>query len=184
MKKHVWVMFALVALIAIPIVAFAGGNKAKGKSKLDDPGNNASSPTGVRANIKFRDDGTTLTITGKAKGLTPGVPYASLIYDIDSSAEGALACEPAIEDFGNPDNIIATMFVGIWEVDEKGHGRLSATNIGFTPGFGDPADTTYVPLSKIGTISIRDATVAGPFGPGSGPAAVVACGWVAVHGGG
>ncbi len=153
--------------------------EVEGEAKLDDPGNNADSPTGVSAKIKFKDDGTTLKITGKAKGLTPGVPYASLIYDIFSSTEGPFACEPGLPpDDPSPLNIFATMFVGFWDVDEDGKGKLSATNIGptFTPG-----PPVYVPLSKIGTISIRDTTVIGDFGPGTGPAAVVACGVVDVE---
>ena len=36
----------------------------------------------------------------------------------------------------------------------------------------------YVSLDRIGNVSIRDLSVMGPFGPGSGPAAVVACGKV------
>ncbi|MEE8199322.1 MAG: hypothetical protein V3R48_06380, partial [Thermoplasmata archaeon] len=154
----------------------------EGKAKLEDPGNyipigvSPVVPSGVTGEIKFKDDGTSLLITGKAKGLTPDVLYISLIYDIGSSAVGGEACEPTI--FGGPDSILPTMFVGFWFVDEDGEGKLLARNI-----FDDdnPGTTTYVPLSKIGTISIRDSRVIGPFGPGSGPSAVVACGVVEVE---
>ena len=67
------------------------------------------------------------------------------------------------------------MFIGFWEVDEDGEGKLETTNV-IDDVTGAPV---YVPLSKIGTVSIRDLTVPGIFGPGSegsGPAAVVACG--------
>ncbi len=57
-------------------------------------------------------------------------------------------------------------------------GTLSATSIGMT---NDPSTRAYVPLSKIGTISIRDRTVDGPKGPGTGPAAVVTCGKLVVR---
>ena len=67
------------------------------------------------------------------------------------------------------------MFVARWNVDEAGGGTLSATNIGMT---NDPNNRIYVPLTKIGTLSIRDRSVEGPKGPGTGPAAVVACGKV------
>ncbi len=169
----------LTTLLAV-LPAFVGAHEeVEGEAKLDDPGNNAFSPTGVTAKIEFKDDGTTLKMTGKAKGLTPGVPYASLIYDIFSSDEGPFACEPFFApDDPSPLNIFATMFVGLWDVDEDGKGKLSATNIGPTFGPGSPV---YVPLSKIGTISIRDLTVIGDFGPGTGPAAVVACGVVEVE---
>ena len=170
----------LVALLAAPLayVAAHDDEEREGEAELEDPGNNAGSPTGVTAEIEFEDDGTTITITGEAEGLTPGVPYASLIYDIGSFAQGPIACEPTIFDPADPNNIFATMFVGIWDVDEDGEGTLSATNI--IPTFA-PGPPVYVPLSKIGTISIRDGTVMGPFGPGTGPAAVVACGVVEVE---
>ncbi len=171
-------IFLLVTVLAAPLVFVVAddGDEREGEAELEDPGNNADSPTGVTAEIEFVDDGTTLTITGEAEGLTPGVPYASLIYDIFSSAEGDFACEPGLaDDDPSPFNIFATMFVGEWVVDEDGDGTLSAINIGPTFAPGPPV---YVSLSKIGTISIRDGNVEGPFGLGTGPAAVVACGVV------
>ena len=163
-----------VSLLAAPLtyVAAHDEDEREAESELDDPGNNPGSPTGVTAEIEFEDDGTTLTMTGEAEGLTPGVPYASLIYDIGSSAVGDEACEPTI--FGGPDSIITTMFIGLWVVDEDGEGELSAINIVDD----ETGMRVYVSLDLIGTVSIRDLTVAGPFGPGSGPAAVVACGVV------
>ena len=169
MKKTARTILLGLALILIPTVAIASSG-LEGEAELEDPGNNASSPTGVEAEIEFEDDGSTLRISGEAEGLTPGVLYASLIYDVNSSAEGPDACEPAIFDPGDPNNILATMFIGFWQVDEDGEGELEATN---TNGGAD-----YVPLTKIGTISIRDLTVSG----GAGPAAVVACGEVEVDG--
>ena len=170
----------LVSFLAAPLtyVAAHDEDEREAESELDDPGNNPGSPTGVTAEIEFEDDGTTLTITGEAEGLTPGVPYASLIYDIGSSAEGPFACEPAF--FGGPDSIITTMFIGFWVVDEDGEGELSEINIIDD----DTGMRVYVPLSKIGTVSIRDLTVPNPGPPffdGSGPAAVVACGVVEVE---
>ncbi|RMD65952.1 hypothetical protein D6833_02160 [Candidatus Parcubacteria bacterium] len=156
------------------LLSSSHAEKKVGGAKLDDPGNNANSPTGVVAQIRFEDNGRTLKITGRAKGLTPGIPYGSLIYDIGSSAEGSDACEPTIFDPSNPNFILSSMFVGIWAVNAKGEGKLSAINVVDD----NTGKRVYVPLIKIGSISIRDLTVPGPFGPGSGPAAVVACGKV------
>ena len=186
MKKSLRILVSLlVAAAAItPLAAlslvFADSSdveEREAEAELEDPGNYAFGPSGVTGEIEFEDDGTTLTITGEAEGLIPGVPYASLIYDIASPAEGPFACEPGIFDPSDPNFIITTMFIGLWDVDEDGEGELSAINI--------VDDTTgervYVPLELIGTVSIRDFTVPNPGPPffdGSGPAAVVACGVV------
>ena len=170
-------IFLLITVLAAPLVFVAAhdGDEREGEAELEDPGNYAFGPSGVTAEIEFVDDGTTLTITGEAEGLDPTIPYASLIYDIASPAEGPFACEPFI--FGGPDSIITTMFIGLWDVDEDGDGELSEINI-----VDDiTEERVYVPLSKIGTVSIRDLTVPNPGPPffdGSGPAAVVACGVV------
>ena len=172
------VLAALTLSLLLPVVAAA--KVSIGRVRLDDPGNYLFGDSGVTAKFKFHDDGTTLKIIGHAKGLIPdGRVYASLIYDIFSSDEGDFACEPSFEDpfDPDPDNIFLTMFVGFWDVKKSGVGTLKVTNI--EPTFGGAL--VYVPLSKIGTISIRDGTVPGPFGPGTGPAAVVACGDVVVH---
>ncbi len=188
MKKSLSILLALLVAAAAttPLAALSlvsadssDGEEREAEAELEDPGNFGPPPSGVTGEIEFVDDGsTTLTITGEAEGLTPGVPYVSLIYDIFSLAVGDFACEPSFApDDPSAFNIFATMFVGEWDVDEDGDGTLSAINIGPTFAPGPPV---YVPLSKIGTISIRDGTVEGDFGPGTGPAAVVACGVVEV----
>ena len=110
--------------------------------------------------MEFFDDGSTLWVVGEAEGLTPGHIYESLVYDIGSVHEGPDACEPTIFDPSDPNNILATMFLGFWTVDPDGNGTFFETN------------TT--PLDKIGTVSIRDVAING----GMGPEAVVACGEV------
>ncbi len=63
------------------------------------------------------------------------------------------------------------MFLGFWEVDQDGNGRLSVVNT--NDGF------DYVPLDKIGTVSVR-LFVAPPPEPGAPPITeLVACGQVA-----
>jgi hypothetical protein len=130
--------------------------------------------SGVNGRIDFVDDGSTITINGTATGLTPGIPYASLIYDNGSSPGGPLACEPTIFDPSDPGFLLTTMFVGLWTVDGNGNGLLSEVNIVDD----ETGARVYVPLSKFKTLSIRDLTINGGFGP----EAVVACGEEASHG--
>ena len=124
--------------------------------------------SGITAKIKFVDDGTTLMVTGKAKGLDPAESYLSNIYDIGSFPSGPGACVPTIFDSQDPDFILPTMFLGFWEVDQNGNGKLFVTN---TNGGAD-----FVPLDKIGTVSIR-RFIAPPPAPGAPPETeLVACG--------
>ena len=55
---------SLSVLVAIPVVVVAT-SEFEGKAKLGPPRE-------VEAEIEFFDDGSTLTITGEAEGLTPG----------------------------------------------------------------------------------------------------------------
>ena len=167
--RSVAVLAAVVGLLLTSVPALAvGGKIVRSSAVLDDVESNRS---GVTAEIEFRDDGEFLRIEGRARGLDPGVSYVSLIYDNESVAEGPDACEPAIFDPEAPGSIIDRMFVGFWNVNEDGEGRLSMTNIRH-----DDGRSVHVGLEEFHTISIRDSTVVGEFGPGSGPAAVVACG--------
>lgn len=135
--------------------------------------------SGVHGVVAITDDGSSLRVTGLALGLDPGnaVGYGSAFYDLASQLQGPLACEPGKNVGVGTDHplalSLAQMTIGafflqpIWEVDSGGGG-----------GF-DPVDSgAYVSVDRIGTVSIRDLRVAGPFGPGTGPAAVVACGKV------
>ena len=141
---------------------------ATGRARLH-PSNQA----GVKGVIHFTDNGGTLTVNGAVTGLVPGVDYMSLIYDNKSVPGGPEGCEPGIFDDSDPDFIIPTMFLGFLVNNGDGTGTLAAVN---TNGGAD-----YVPLSKIRAVSVRDLRIPGPFGPGTGPAAVVACGEVATH---
>ncbi|MCZ6681764.1 MAG: hypothetical protein O7B26_01195, partial [Planctomycetota bacterium] len=58
--------------------------------------------SGIAAKIKFLDDGTTLMVTGRAKGLDPAGSYLSNIYDIGSLPTGPSACGPTIFDPQDP----------------------------------------------------------------------------------
>lgn len=129
--------------------------------------------SGVRGTITFDDDGTTLGISGSARGLDPEGVYASLIYDNQSVPGGPEACEPAISDPSDPDFLIPTMLVGFWGVDGEGGGTLAEVNIVDD----ETGERVYVPLGKFKTISIRDLRI----NNGVGPQAIVACGEVATH---
>jgi len=123
----------------------------------------------VRARLVFLESGVDLIVLGTATGLTPGSTYLSNIYDIDSVATGPDACLPAIFDPTDPDFLLPTMFLGTWEVDDTGVGRLVAINTNNGEDF--------VPLRKIGTVSIRQF-----IAPGTPPETVLdACGVVSTQ---
>ena len=169
-KRSILIALAAVTLTAIPAALVLANSEVEADVEL-----RTLNASGIEGEIELVDDGSTLTIHGEAEGLTPGVVYISLIYDVDSPATGPEACEPKIFNPLLPGFILPTMFIGVWDVDDDGEGTLWATNIDdeTTP---DPFDRVYVPLSKIGTVSIRDTTVLGGFGP----LAVMACGEVEV----
>ena len=124
-KKLVMLTLAIMLLLAIPAVVFAGG-KAKAT---------ATPPTKIEATFQFKVlSKTELLITGNAKGMEPGHTYRSLVYGKGSTDKGIHACE-------REKSVGGSMFVGIWDVDEKGKGTLSAVS---------DAD-----LKKIKTISVR-----------------------------
>ena len=145
-----------VALAALPYAAIADGDA---ESDLKDP-------RPIEVEIEIEDiGGGMIQVTGEAEGLTPGDPYLSLFYDIGSEAKGPDACEPTLFP-PDPNNIIDTMFIDFWVVDEDGNGTLGPV-INFTP------------LSLIGTVSIRNEAIFDDQGRGGfGPHAVLACGEV------
>ena len=182
MKKLVLVL-GLALAVAIPAVALAG-DSGQGKTRLHSV--NADTLGTVTGQIQFRDDGSTLTLKGHARGLDASAPagtYFSLIYDNASVAvptPGAPeVCEPsAFDNSAIPGQGLTLAQMGldgippalsrglVWTVDSQGKGTLVATRTG----------DGYVPLDRFRTISIRDGRIPGPLGPGSGPDAVAACG--------
>lgn len=140
--------------------------------------------SGVHGVVAITDDGSELMVTGLALGLDPGntAGYASAFYDLASQLRGPLACEPGKNVGVGTDHplslSLAEMTIGsaflapIWIVGSDGRG-------GFGPVDSDAHGAMdYISVDKIGTVSIRNLSVDGPVGPGSGPAAVVACGRV------
>lgn len=121
----------------------------------------------VKGHLAITDDGSSLTVTGTARGLDPSNPvgYASLFYGIGSVPGGPHSCEPAPE----AENRLtqAQMFIGFWVVAADGTGTLNATMTG----------DAYAPVERINTASIRDLNIGGGFPQES----VRACGQIAVH---
>jgi hypothetical protein len=159
-KKLILLAMAIVLLLVIPAVVLAAKSDAKAHAKP---------PTNISAKFTFDDDGTTLTITGKAKGMDSGHPYVTLIYGHGSVVNGVDACEPP-----DPNLVLgARMLVGTWTVAADGTGLLGAngtvTNITHL-GNGTVA---RVPLSDIATISVRGGILGGP-----GTVPVILCGKV------
>ena len=152
-------------IVLIVVLAIVGATATAGRLGRAELGRAAADPpTHVEAKFRFVDDGTTLRVFGNARGMDPSQTYVSLVYDVGSVAEGPGACTPTIFSPTNPDFILNTMFLGQWEVDEKGRGTLSTLN---TSG-------GFVPLSKIGNASVRRMLSATP----GGPTALEACGAV------
>lgn len=121
--------------------------------------------------LYIRDDGSsTVVFKGTARGLAPSsFRYLSLFYDQTSPVKGKEGCEPGAAsgvEFNPLDITGPQMLAAFWTVDEN--------------GVGTPRDLEgqYIPVDKIGTVSIRDLTVKQPpnTDAGFGPDAVVACG--------
>jgi hypothetical protein len=107
--------------------------------------------------LRFTDDGTTLTITGKASGFDPNLPFVTLLYATPSSRVGALACIPPTPNPYSP----AQMFTAYWQgtgytrtlyVQKTGAAYVSLASIATasirydsTPQVGNPAATTQTP---------------------------------------
>ena len=112
---------------------------------------------------------------GGGEGSAPGsgrevgdgaVLFLEGFYGVGSEVDGPGACRPA-------GNLAGQMFVGVWDVDGNGNGKLSATNIAHT----NTGVVEYVPLSDIGTISVRLVTKEGDVSATDHrPSVVVLCG--------
>jgi len=117
--------------------------------------------SGVMGRTTFTQTTAGLTVTGTATGLAHSTVgrYITLVYDLGSVPGGPDVCEPTVPMPG--------MFVGIWASDAVGDGLLIQLA---APG-------AIAPLGTFDSVSIRDTTINGGFGP----QAVVACGQVAVN---
>lgn len=95
----------------------------------------------IRARVTFRDTGRTLTASGVGAGFVPGRAYMTLLYDAGSSPTGNLACVPS--DDSVP---FDSMVIGLWTPVGSAVRRLEAVTL---------VGSAYVPLSAVGTASVR-----------------------------
>lgn len=129
--------------------------------------------SGVRATIRFTDDGETLRVNGTARGLDPAQTYITLIYDNGSVARGPCACAPTIFDPEDPEFLLGRMLIGSWQVNADGTGTLSAVNTN--------SGADYVPLGMFRTTSVR-RVLGPPPAPGAPPPTeLLACGRVRIQ---
>lgn len=144
-------LILMAAMLAVGPVASAEPQLASGQATQ-----HSVNQSGVMGRISFTATSAGVAVTGTATGLQPSVGrYVTLVYDVGSVPGGPTACEPT--------KPMAGMFVGIWSVDASGHGTLIQVA------------HDVAPLGAFDTVSIRDTTINGGFGP----TAVVACGQVA-----
>ncbi len=162
--KRAFVIALMLALMQASVGQAQGVRIPRfGSATLDAIGGSA-----VRARIAFIDNGVDLIALGTATGLDRNETYFSNIYDVGSVATGANACEPTIFDPEDRGFILPRMFLGTWEVDAAGIGKLSAVNTNNGEDF--------VPLRRFKTVSIRRFVA-----PGSPPQTVLeACGEVSI----
>lgn len=178
MIKRLLVLPILVLGMTLsPGIALASSGIETADAKLEP--NTSFGPSVVNAEIHFIDDtvNNRLTIHGSATGLVPGAAYFSLVYDVTSLDEGRTACLPGVGP-GDPRFLDQPqMVVGFWVNNGDGTGTLDAvkspsgnTNAGLA---GSPFATApaYVPISKIGTMSVRIV-----LGPPPGGFVLRACG--------
>lgn len=168
---------ALAGGLLVPVLAAAldaNGGPPAAESRTGKANLHQINKSGIKARIEFRDDGTTLTVTGTATGLDPGETYLTLIYDTGSVPSGPKACQPTIFDPTDPDFLLATMFIGFWAVDPDGQGTLEAVN---TNGGLD-----FVSLDRFKNTSVRLVTGPPPKGSVIPMTELVACGHVTESG--
>lgn len=148
--------------------------------ELDENGERA----GVMGTIRIQDTGSELIVQGNAQGFEePDNFFTSLFYGVGSVSTGPLACLPTGLDLGGgvttpgdaEDRLSQDeMTTAPWQVTRAGTGKLTATK-----------DEHYVPVTDIGTISIRDLTEPAEDRTGALQGGeLVACGKVQVNPGG
>lgn len=181
-SKYVYGIVATILSVVLLMAAFgpsllaaaSNGNEVE-SFELENLRVSGLTPSEVEAHIILVDTGTENVYVGVATGMTPGVPYVSLIYDTDSEEDGPEACEPGID----PDTPLTDeqMFIGFWvPIDSSIRTLEMHAIIGFDgpmPIFG-PTQTSktgaeFTPIDDIGTMSVREP----PF---MGPVFVLACG--------
>lgn len=141
--------------------------------------------SGIHGLVHFSDDGSNLTVEGTATGLTPRVPYFSLIYTLGSDPGGVSenktpspgnSLPPCGASRSGNSTVTATqMAVGFWTNNNDGTGSLHIVKTthgnsqeslwialglqGLFEQFGVVfGGNSYSPIGQWRTISIRDAS--------------------------
>jgi len=152
------------SLVAPPAMA------DKATAMLVDP-NLADGDSGITADLMFIDNGSKLVVTGTAQGMDPTKKYISLIYDEASASSGLNACIPAQPTRSPPPDSNGLTFdqmqLGDWQPIGSRTRTLNAERRG----------VAYVPLSWIGTVSIRRHDQTGP----QAALPLMACGAVVIQ---
>lgn len=156
-----------IAIVALMVMLMASLAEVVAQPVTGVANLNPTNDSGIQATIVFLDNGSELRVIGTATGLDPNLQYVSLIYDIGSDPT---TCVPSIFDPDDPNFLIPTMCIGLWDVRRGGAGSLSETNIIDD----ETGERVYVPLTKIGTVSVREGGCARPH-------PLRACGEVVPH---
>jgi hypothetical protein len=166
------VILSLVAVVGMSLPSLAKGIVAEGEAKLVPVAREfVPGPlTRVRGEVNIRDTGSALIVKGEAENMDPAKTYVSLAYT--TPATGPTACLPG------PPLTFTQMFLGTWQVNRHGNGKLRATktaagNTSPTPAVlapfltfasGSPSLSgrgSYVRLtSAITSVSIREVVFA------------------------
>jgi hypothetical protein len=108
--------------------------------------------------LQFRDDGTNLTVLGKATGFDPNLQFVTLLYATPSVRVGALACIPPTPNPYTPPQMFTAYWLPVGSrtrtltVVKNGAAYVSLASIATasirydsTPQVGNPAATTQTP---------------------------------------
>ena len=128
----------LLQASAIGIAALIMGSSSAFASTTATANEHPIGGSGIQGQITFTDDGSSLTVDGTSSGLTPGVPYFSLIYGdgigpggvsesktVPPSAHAIAACSDVNRD-GVSTVTVTQMVVGFWVNHNDGTGTLHA----------------------------------------------------------
>src|SRR5712691_3335355 len=187
-----WAPLTVLATIAILLVS----SLAAGATTTATANQHPIGGSGIQGSVLFTDNGSTLTVDGTATGLTPHVPYFSLIYTLGSHPGGvsetktlprtsnAIAACADLNQAGTSTIDATQMVVGFWKNNNDGTGVLhvvksahgnSQEGLWIALGLKSVFESfgvvfggnSYSPIGNWSTISIRDA---------SNNFALVACG--------
>ena len=120
----------------------------------------------ISATMVFADNGTTLTGYGVGTGFLPGRSYVSLIYlnpNVQTCSRFPAGQPATTTNTANADNDFASMYLGMWSVDNNGNGSFQVfpnkpTPVGGTSLGGFPAYGTVSVREILGGVANNQAT--------------------------